>query len=67
MKQLEKRIDDTWRCKRDLLKQIDQVETNKKQFFDIANQTRRNDKSTVYKRLNFATSQTRKKKNLQEI
>jgi hypothetical protein len=35
MKQLEKRIDDTWRCKRELLKQIDEVETKKKQLKDL--------------------------------
>ena len=35
MKQLEKRIDDTWRCERELLKQIDEVETNEKQLKDL--------------------------------
>jgi hypothetical protein len=33
--QLEKRIDDTWRCKREFLKQIDEVETKKKQLKDL--------------------------------
>ena len=35
MKQLKKRIDHTWRCKRVLLKQIDEVETKKKQLKDL--------------------------------
>lgn len=37
-KQLEKRIDDTWTCKRELLKHIDEVETvetKKKQLKDL--------------------------------
>jgi hypothetical protein len=35
MKQLEKRIDDTWTCKRELLKHIDEVEKKKKQLKDL--------------------------------